>query len=189
MVDLCGRGGLITSKNLLLGAPVRIGDGFGALTHIMPDERLEFGVASQKVAYAKKIRKAKAPDEFVPQPRPSGERLELVRNELSARMHDAAGLVTVPKEGIGYGTFLSANDDEAYSNAFQITAAASPDMDRAGRKVIGQILDAKSMDALARLAGSPLRKALPTQKGGSPLIKVVVDDSVVTAKSDLESKE
>ena len=189
MVDLCGRGGLITSKNLLLGAPVRIGDGFGALTYIMPDERLEFGVASQKVAYAKKIRKAKAPDEFVPQPRPSGERLELVRNEPSARMHDAAGLVTVPKEGIGYGTFLSANDDEAYSNAFQITAAASPDMDRAGRKVIGQILDAKSMDALARLGGSPLRKVLPTQKGGSPLIKVIVDDSVVTAKSDLEAKE
>jgi len=189
IVDLCGRGGLVTSKNLLLGAPVRIGDGYGALTYIKPDERLEFGVSSQKVAYAKSIRKAKAPEEFVPEPRPSGERLELVRVESSARQHDVAGLISVPKEGVGYGTFLSASDDEAYSNAFQITAAGAPDMDKAGRKVIGQLLDAKSMDALARLAGSPTRKLLPTQKGGAPLIKVVVDESVVIAKSDLAPTE
>jgi hypothetical protein len=188
MVDMCGKGGLVTSKNLLLGAPVRIG-GYGALTYIKPDERLEFGVASQKVAYAKSIRKAKAPDEFVPQPRPSGERLELARSESSARQHDAAGLISVPKEGIGYGTFLSGSDDEAYSNAFQITAAAAPDMDKAGRKVIGQLLDAKSMDALARLAGCPTRKLLPTQTGGSPLFKMAVDESVVIAKSDLAPKE
>jgi hypothetical protein len=184
MVDICGRGGLVTSKNLLLGAPVRIGDGLGALTYIKPNERLEFGVSSQKVAYAKSIRRAKAPDEFVPQPRPSGERLELVRSETSARLHDVAGLISVPKEGIGYGTLLSGSDDEAYSNAFQITAAAAPDMDNAGRKVIGQLMDAKSMDALARLAGIPTRKLLPTQSGGSPLIKVAVNDSVVIAKSD-----
>lgn len=189
MVDMCGRGGLVTSKNLLLGAPVRIGDGYGALTYIKPDERLEFGVASQKVAYAKSIRKAKAPEEFVPQPRPSGERLELARAESSARQHDVAGLISVPKEGIGYGTFLSGSDDEAYSNAFQITAAGTPDMDKAGRKVIGQLLDAQSMDALARLAGSPTRKLLPTQTGGAPLIKVVVDESVVIAKSDLAPSE
>jgi len=188
MVDMCGKGGLVTSKNLLLGAPVRIG-GYGALTYIKPDERLEFGVASQKVAYAKSIRKAKAPDEFVPQPRPSGERLELARSESSARQHDAAGLISVPKEGIGYGTFLSGSDDEAYSNAFQITAAAAPDMDKAGRKVIGQLLDAKSMDALARLAGCPTRKLLPTQTGGSPLFKMAVDESAVIAKSDLAPKE
>ena len=57
-------------------------------------------------------------------------------------------------------------------------------MDNAGRKVIGQLMDAKSMDALARLAGIPTRKLLPTQSGGSPLIKVAVNDSVVIAKSD-----
>jgi len=188
MIDVCGRG-LVTSKNLLLGAPVRIGNGFGSLTYIKPDERLEFGVASQKVAYAKSIRKAKAPDEFVPQPRPSGERLELVRAESSARQHDVAGLISVPKEGIGYGTFLSVSDDEAYSNTFQIIAAAAPDMDKGGRKVIGQLLDASSMAALARLAGSPTRKILPTQTGGAPLIKVAVDDSVVISKSDLAAKE
>lgn len=187
MVDICGRGGFVTSKNLLLGAPVRIG-GFGTLTYIKPDERLEFGVTSQKVAYAKSIRKAKAPDEFVPQPRPSGERLELARAESSTRQHDVAGLISVPKEGIGYGTFLSGSDDEAYSNAFQITAASAPDMDK-DRKVIGQLLDAKSMDTLARLAGLPTRKLLPTQSGGSPLFKVTVDDSVVIAKSDLAAKE
>ncbi|KAL7439953.1 hypothetical protein ACHAXM_012138 [Skeletonema potamos] len=180
MIDVCGRG-LVTSKNLLLGAPVRIGNGFGSLTYIKPDERLEFGVASQKVAYAKSIRKAKAPDD--------GERLELVRAESSARQHDVAGLISVPKEGIGYGTFLSVSDDEAYSNTFQIIAAAAPDMDKGGRKVIGQLLDASSMAALARLAGSPTRKILPTQTGGAPLIKVAVDDSVVISKSDLAAKE
>ena len=57
-------------------------------------------------------------------------------------------------------------DDEAFASAFQITAKAVPDMDKEGRKVVGQIIDSKSMDLLARLAGSPTRKMLPGQNGG-----------------------
>ncbi|KAL3779207.1 hypothetical protein HJC23_006021 [Cyclotella cryptica] len=181
MTDICGKG-IITSQNLLLGAPVRLSG--GSLTFIRPEERLEFGVPSQKVAYAKSIRKAKAPDEFVPQPRPSGSRLELVRSEESARLHDAAGLVSVPKDGIGYGGGLLGKDDDAYSAAFQITAASVPDMDREGRKVIGQLIDNNSMNVLARLAGSPTKKMLPGQNGGAPLIKVSVDDCVVISVAD-----
>ena len=166
MIDLCSKVGLVTSKDLLLGAPVKLGMG-GSLTYIVPEERIEFGVASQKVAYAKSIRKSKAPDEFVPQARPGGTRLQLVREEQSSRQHDRAGLVTVPKDGIGYGGgIVLGKDDEAYASAFQITAKAVPDMDKEGRKVIGQLLDSKSMDLLARLAGSPTRKLIPGQNGG-----------------------
>ena len=189
MTDLCGRTGIITSKDLLLGSPVELGVG-GSLTYIRPEERLEFGVLSQKVAYAKSIRKAKAPDEFVPQARPGGQRLELVRAEQSSRKHDAAGLISVPREGVGYGGGLVlGKDDEAYASAFQITAKSLPEMDKEGRKVIGQLLDSKSMDLLARLAGSATRKMLPTQSGGSPLIKVTVDDCAVYSVADLVAKE
>jgi hypothetical protein len=180
MTDLCGKG-IVTSQNLLLGAPVRLGQGFGSLTFIRPEERLEFGIPSQKVAYAKYIRKAKAPDEFLPQPRPSGDRLDLARNEQSARLHDVAGLISVPKDGIGYGGVLLGKDDEAYSSAFQISAASVSDMDKENRKVIGQLIDSNSMNVLARLAGSPTRKVLPGQNGGTPLIKVSVDDCVVSS--------
>lgn len=166
ILDLCGRTGIITSKDLLLGSPVKLGG--GAMTYILPEERLEFGVFSQKVAYAKSIRRAKAPDEFVPQARPSGERLEKVRAESSSRFHDVAGLISVPKEGIGYGGGLVlGKDDEAFASAFQVTAKAVPDMDKKeGRKVIGQLIDGESMDLLARLAGSPTRKMQPFQNGG-----------------------
>ena len=58
-------------------------------------------------------------------------------------------------------------DDEAYSSAFQITAGPTlSEMDKEGRKVIGQLLDGESMNTLARLAGSPFRRILPGQNGG-----------------------
>jgi len=189
MTDLCGRTGMITSQNLLLGAPIKIGDSRGSMTYIRPGERLDFGVFSQKVAYAKSIRRAKAPDEFVPQPKPSGERFDLVKGETSSRVHDVAGLISVPKDGIGYGGgMLGTKDDEAYASAFQVTATSVPDMDKEGRKVIGQILDNKSMDLLAQLAGSPTRKMVPGQKGGTPLIKVSVEDCAIYSVADLVSK-
>lgn len=189
MTDMCGRTGLVTSKDLLLGAPVRLGQG-GSMTYMRPEERLEFGVSSQKVAYAKSIRRAKAPDEFVPQSRPGGERLELVRGEKSGRKHDVAGLISLPKDGIGYGGGLVlGKDDEAFASAFQITAKSVSDMDKEGRKVVGQLLDSKSMDLLARLAGSPTRKMLPGQNGGTPLIKVTVDDCSIYSVADLVAKE
>ena len=189
--DLCSRQGLVTSQNLLLGAPVRLSVG-GSMTYIRPEERLEFGVASQKQAYAKSIRRAKAPEEFVPQGRPDGKRLELVRGEQSSRKHDIAGLLSLPKDGIGYGSFglkLGKDDDTAYSSAFEMTAKPMPEMDKEGRKVIGQLLDTASMDLLARLSGSPTRKLIPTQTGGTPLIKVSVDDCSVSSVADLIAKE
>ena len=182
MTDLCGRG-IVTSQNLLLGAPVRLGQGFGSLTYIRPEERLEFGILSQKTAYAKSIRKSKAPDEFLPQPRPSGDRLNAVRNEQSTRLHNVAGLISVPKDGIGYGNLLG-KDDEAYASAFQISASSVSDMDKEGRKVIGQLIDNNSMSVLARLAGSPTRKMLPGQSGGTPLIKVSIDECNVSSVKD-----
>lgn len=64
--------------------------------------------------------------------------------------------------------------------AFQITASAVPDMDKEGRKVVGQVLDEPSMAFLARLAQLPTNKGLkgiiPGQDGGPPLLKVVVAD-------------
>ncbi|KAL3774886.1 hypothetical protein ACHAW5_007304 [Stephanodiscus triporus] len=180
MIDLCGATGLVTSRDLLLGSPVRLGRGGGSLTYVRPGERIDFGVPSQRVAYARSTRKAKAPDEYVPQTRPGGDRLKSVREEVSGRGHDAAGLVSIPREGIGYGGGLVlGKDDEAYASSFQITARAVPEMDGEGRKVIGQLLDGESMDVLARLAGSPTRKMLPGQNGGTPLIKVNVEDCAV----------
>jgi hypothetical protein len=167
MIDLCGRTGLVTSKDLLLGAPVRLGGGGGSVTYIRIGERVDFGIPSQKVAYARYIRKAKAPDEFVPQSRPEGSRLKMVREEMSSRVHDMAGLVSIPKEGIGYGGGLVlGKDDEAYSSSFQLTVGPVKDMDYEGRKVIGQLLDVESMDTLSRLAGLATRKLLPGQGGG-----------------------
>mmetsp|Transcript_25697 Transcript_25697/g.55293 ORF Transcript_25697/g.55293 Transcript_25697/m.55293 type:complete len:370 (-) Transcript_25697:231-1340(-) len=189
MTDMCGRTGIITSKDLLLGSPVKLGQG-GSVTYMFPDERLEFGVSSQKIAYARSMRLAKAPDEFVPQSRPSGKRLETVRGEQSSRKHDVAGLISVPKDGIGYGGgLLPGKDDEAYASAFQVTAKAMPEMDKEGRKVIGQILDSKSMDVLARIAGSPTRKMTPLQVGGTPLSKVIVGDCSIYSAADLVAKE
>ena len=174
MKDLCGTTGLVTSQNLLLGAPVKLGVG-GSLTYIRTEERVEFGVASQAKAYAKATRTSKAPEEFVPQPRPSGARLESARSEQSARVHDVAGLISVPKEGLGYGGgLLLGKDDEAYASAFQISATSVPDMDKEGRKVIGQLFDSKSMDVLARLAGSPTRKMIPGQNGGKCISIVLI---------------
>lgn len=190
MIDLCGRKGIVTSQNLLLGSPVRLGDGAGSVTYVRPNERIDFGVLSQSKAYAKKMRRSKAPDEFVPQPRPGGGRLQSAKAEASARPHDVAGLISVPSDGVGYGAGFGAKDDEAYASSFQITAAESmKDMDREGRKVIGQLLDGESMDLLARLAGNPIRKIVPTQNGGTPLIKVSVDDAVVYSVADAVSKE
>lgn len=188
MIDLCSTG-IVTSKNLLLGAPVKLATG-GTMTYIIPEESLEFGISSQRQAYAKSIRRAKAPDEFIPQLKITGERLELVRNEKSSRSHDVAGLISVPKDGIGYGGGgIGKKDDETYASSFQITAKAIPNMDKEGRKVIGQLVDQKSMDLLARLSGSPTRKMIPGQNGGTPLIKVIVDDCAVYSVADLVAKE
>ena len=111
-----------------------------------------------------------------------------IANEKSARMHSCAGLLSIPKSGLGYGgTFDS--DDEAFASSFQITAAENPSMDREGRKVIGQLMDDSSMEVLARLSSLATKKGLkgiiPGQDAGPPLLKVVVTDVAIlsTAKN------
>lgn len=53
-------------------------------------------------------------------------------------------------------------------------------MDKEGRKVIGQVIDAESMAFLTRLANVPTNKGLkgiiPGQDFGPPLLKTVVKD-------------
>lgn len=183
--------GIITTSKLMLQdglgvttQPVKFING-GALNIVYPQYRLDFGISSQGLAYAKTRRMNKIPESFVPQPRPMSN---YIANEKSARMHSCAGLLSIPKSGLGYGgTFDS--DDEAFASSFQITAAENPSMDREGRKVIGQLMDDSSMEVLARLSSLATKKGLkgiiPGQDAGPPLLKVVVTDVAIlsTAKN------
>ena len=122
---------------------------------------------------------SKAGDNFVPQPRSSGAILNNISQEKSARLHDCAGLISISKNGIGYGGSSFDNEDEAYSNAFQITANSSnPTMDKDGMKVVGQLLDESSMAFLQRLSSLPTKKGfkgiIPGANSGPPLLKVTV---------------
>ncbi|KAI2510904.1 hypothetical protein MHU86_3525 [Fragilaria crotonensis] len=96
----------------------------------------------------------------------------------------------IPRGGLGFGS--SGKEDEAFSNAFQITASAVPGMDKEGRKVVGQVLDEPSMAFLARLAKLPTNKGIkgiiPGQDGGPPLLKVVVTDLEVQTAKDYVSQ-
>mmetsp|Transcript_8822 Transcript_8822/g.12960 ORF Transcript_8822/g.12960 Transcript_8822/m.12960 type:complete len:127 (-) Transcript_8822:15-395(-) len=117
----------------------------------------------------------KIPDDFVAQPRPTADS---ITKEKSIRSHSAAGLLSIPKNGLGFGGSGLDTDDEAFASSFQITAAKVPAMDKEGRKVIGQIMDESSMAFLARLASVPTRKGLkgiiPGQNAGPPLVKVTI---------------
>lgn len=82
----------------------------GLLTGIAPSQRLLFGVPSQSAAYARSNGLSKAGDNFLPQPRP----LEQLAYEASVRLHDCAGLVSIPGGGLGFAN--NGKDDEAYAN-------------------------------------------------------------------------
>jgi len=129
-----------------------------------------------------------AGNNFVPQSRPSGPIIERITEEKSTRAHNIAGLVSIPKRGLGYGGNGLEKDDEAYSSAFQITAASNPAMDKEGRKVIGQMMDNSSMAFLARLASLPTKKGfkgiIPGQNSGPPLVKVIVASTLVQSQSE-----
>lgn len=181
-------GGLLTTSKLMLEdglgvetTPVSFLKG-GNLQTIYPQKRLEFGVASQSVAYARMKRANKAPENFVPQPRPTNQS---IIDEKSSRKHTSAGLLSIPKGGIGYGGTGLENVDEAFANAFEITANSVPSLDKEGRKVIGQLMDDESMNFLARLSSLPTQKGLlgvvPGKNSGPPLVKVSVV-SVITAQ-------
>lgn len=192
LLDFMSPSGLITTSRLLLdegfgsvtqGVSLQRG---GLLTGIVPSQRLQFGLPSQAASYARSVGSSRAPDNFLPQPRPR----EQLTFEKSVRPHDCAGLLSIPGGGLGFGS--SGKEDEAFSNAFQITASAVPGMDKEGRKVIGQVLDEPSMAFLARLAKLPTNKGIkgiiPGQDGGPPLLKVVVTDLEVQTAKDYVSQ-
>jgi len=192
-------GGFATTSKLLFeegygaySAPVALGRG-GLLTTLYPNQRLDFGIPSQAASYARSRNQAKAGDGFLPQPRPTAQDADAVAAEPFPRKHDAAGLLSLPSRGIGYGGTGFESDDEAYGSAFQITAAAVPAMDREGRRVVGQLMDEESMAALARLSSLPTNKGLkgivPGQNYGPPLtaVKVVECSTASLSTSDAGS--
>ena len=158
----------------------------GILGQIVPGQRIDFGIPSQSAAFARSRGMSKAGDNFMAQPRPK----EL--NDPVIRKHDAAGLLSVPGKGIGYGGSGFESDDECFESSFQITAGPVPAMDKEGRKVIGQILDQESMNNLARLVSLPTKKGfkgvIPGQNSGPPLLKVSLRDVSVGTIENRQTK-
>lgn len=183
-------GGLKTTSDLVfengmgvLAVPVSMTRG-GTLGQIVPGLRLAFGIPLQSAAFARSRGLSSAGDNFVPQPRPR----ELTDVPV-LRPHDAAGLVSVPAKGIGYGGTGFESVDECYESAFEIIAAPQPSMDtRENRRVIGQVMDHESMATLARLASLPTKKGfrgvIPGQNSGPPLLRVLLTDVEVQSKAD-----
>lgn len=154
-------------------SPVSILQG-GIVPSICPGKAIEFGVPSQKKAFAKARGLRAAGDNFVPQNRPKSS-----QSEPSTRMHDVAGLISVPEKGIGYST-TGSDVDEAYGSAFLITADDDELFDtKLHRRVIGQVIDDESMEFLARLASLPIQKKGAGGNKGPPLLKVTVLDAGV----------
>lgn len=184
-------GGLLTTSKLMLEdglgvqtTPISFIKG-GNLQTIYPQNRLDFGIASQAIAYAKIKGLSKAPDTFIPQPRPNKQG---IFEEKSSRSHKVSGLLSIPQSGLGYGGSGLESEDEAFASAFEITANNVPAMDRENRKVVGQLMDEQSMEFLARLASLPTQKGLkgiiPGQNSGRPLVKVSVTSVTVTDSKD-----
>lgn len=194
-LKLVSPAGLKTTSDLMFengmgvdAIPVSLTRG-GMLGQIVPGQRLDFGIPLQSAAYARSKGMANAGDNFVPQPRP-----QQLKDVPVLRKHDAAGLLSVPAKGIGYGGTGFESEDECFESSFQITASAIPAMDKENRRVIGQALDNESMASLARLASLPTKKGfrgvIPGQNSGPPLKKVVLADlqvGKVKSKSTEES--
>jgi len=180
LVDFLSEAGFstrATSRNAIgeLTSPVVFGQG-GVATWIDPGNSIEFGVPSQSVAFSKSKGKAKVLDSFIPQPRPQAA---LVQDDLSTKSHDRAGLLSLPKKGLGYGGTGFESDDECYERSFLITDGPAPSLDQS-RRVVGQILDGSSMAFLERLSNLPtkrgIRGVIPGQTDGPPLPRVTVRD-------------
>ena len=183
LVDFLSEKGLETKPRTtdtigLLTSPVALGRG-GVATWIDPGTSIEFGVPSQVNAFARSKGRNKLDEDFVPQPRPAAS---LAETEGAPRSHNAAGLLSVSKKGLGYGGTGYESDDECYERTFLITDAPSPKLDQS-RRVIGQLLDPSSMAFLERLSNLPtkrgIRGVLPGQTDGPPLPKVTIRDVTV----------
>jgi hypothetical protein len=157
----------------------------GVLTNIVPAQAITLGVPSQGYAYARAMGRAKVGEDFVPQGRPKALSASPFGDGATVlRLHDCAGLISVPEKGVGYGGTGFEGVDECFESAFVITASPVPEFDgiRGGggarRIVIGQVLDGPGMAFLERLANLPtqrgLRGVIPGQTSGPPLPKVTV---------------
>ena len=157
-------------------APVSLLQG-GKIPGIVPFKLVDFGVPSQAAAYSRSRGLRNAGDDFAPQPRPNPEE---AKSDAFVRQHDVAGLISVPAKGLGYGGNGFESEDEAFMSSFQITADAVPSLDKANRRVIGQLIDEESMAFLERLASLPTNKGIkgviPGQSSGPPLLKVTIRD-------------
>ena len=158
-------------------APVSLarGTGVGSVTNILPAVAVILGIPSQASAYAKAVGSTKVLDGFVPQPPPTALQPS---PDVAAVPHDCAGLLSVPRQGLGYGGSGFEPNDEIFGDAFWVTDAALPEAVSKKRLVVGQVLDASSMAFLERLANLPtqrgIRGVLPGQNSGPPLKKVTV---------------
>lgn len=175
--------------------PVSLVDGSGSSTNICSGKGIDFGVPSQSKSYSK-ARGLRTDPNFVPQSRPT----PTLEEEAFPRPHSAAGLISVPAKGIGYGSSsgliakIEQSDDEIFSSAFTITAGEAPALDKPNtpqrQRVIGQIIDNESMQFLDRLANLPVQKKLGKNSSGPPLLKVRVRDvDVQKVKEDNGSKK
>lgn len=164
----------VTPTNFQSTIPVSLlGGGGGQITRIDPNKVVELGIPKQSLAYARE-RGRRDPD-FLPQARPPKQAIPVFRAS-----HDAAGLLSVPKNGIGYGGTGFESDDEAFESSILLTASPMPSLDTTHR-VIGQVLDESSLQNLARIARIPTNKGgvrgvLPGQNDGPPLLKTTIRD-------------
>ena len=167
-------------------APVSLMDG-GSVQNICTGKGIDFGIPSQSKAYSKNRGLRTAGPNFVSQSRP----IPTLEGEAFPRPHSAAGLISIPAKGIGYGNTLS--DDEAYSSAFTITAEEAPTLDKPNsaqqQRVIGQIIDNESMQFLDRVANLPVQKKVGKSNSGPPLLKVRVRDIDVQKVKDDSGKK
>ena len=155
-----------------LSVPVSLQRG-GVVSSITPGLAVDFGVPSQLYAYARSRGVAKV-DGFVPQDRPDPT---FVAEDQPGLSHSVAGLVSVPRKGLGYGGTGFEDADGAFEETFLITAGSATSLDKT-RRVVGQVLDASSMAFLERLATLAtkrgIRGVIPGQTSGPPLLKVAV---------------
>jgi len=172
-------------------SPVTLLQG-GVVPAIYPNRGVEFGVPSQKKAYARSLGLREAGASFVPERRPAS-----TSGEAGTRPHDVAGLVSIPLGGIGYGSNRDDSKsngngksngkskyspDEAYASAFLITAGDNDFDVFKNRRVIGQVIDDESMEFLERLSSLPIQKQQLAGGGGGntkgpPLLRVTVLDT------------
>jgi len=158
-------------------SPLRVVDGAATLTALdTQTQRMQFGIKSQAVSFARRQGLRKAPDDFVPQPRPRPLPQEAAGPAaLSSR--PAPGLLLMDRRGLGW-LDEAVDDDEAFSSLFELTGwGRDKAREDAGRVAVGKCMDEESMRVLHRLATLPVNKKFAGIVGatkGPPLVGVKI---------------